>query len=207
LGHPKGVSHKSDRRILDVLLNAGDRVSWGEIVRRTGLDERTVSRRLTILKNVGTVVRIREPRHGNYVSYLLPWKETERAYYYAHGRHSEIYSQMEANFTRFLSMLGPVERTTSSTGKVKLVLQLPIRRLADLTHRLEPFVAGHEWANSRPYSEVVKKGIVWLDGMLCEDCIDRLGRFPRPKLADPIAGHYTCPECGREYDELEPPTS
>ena len=206
MGHKKGVSHKSDRKILDVLFKAGGRLPRAELVRLSGLDERTITSRMKKLQLDGTVARLREPIHGNYVSYLIPWGKAERAYFYTYGMHSEAYSRLEEGYIRFLGKFGDVEQIRRPNGALKLTIHFSDRSIVNLSKIVDTFVAKYRWVNERPYTKVLSNGLLWLDGLLCEDCLSRRHNFPRAIRADPNSGQLTCPECGREYG-LTPPTT
>jgi len=200
--HPKGISHKSDRKILAALLTNKAGLSWSDLKKLTGLDEDTISRRLKVLTQKGLVIR--KPlkgKRGRQGLYYIPWSKYEQAYYYVYKKPSEWFINFQNDVVTFLNKFSGIKKVSISEDmKIKIELRAdPALRLL-ISKDFQEFLNKYEWIQELPSDkEVIIKYIQYKEGRLCPECLKT--HFPKPIIFAPASEDFekVCPECGRVF--------
>jgi predicted transcriptional regulator len=155
--HLKGVSHKSDRKILEALLTNRAGLCTSNLIDYTRLDKDTVSRRLKILTQKGLLIRTSlKGKHGHHILYYVPWSKCEHVYYYVYKRPSEWGLNFQNDVATFLSKYFGIKKVSISQDmKIKIeLLNDPILWLL-VSEEFQKFLNEYEWIKELPSDKEV----------------------------------------------------
>jgi len=196
--HPKGVSHKSDKKILETLLINKAGLSWSDLKNHIGLDKNTLSNRLKILSlPQGFLIR-KHPKgkHGHHILYLIPWSKYEQAYYYVYKKPSEEILRFKKDIETWFSKSAPIKEVSISKDmKITIKLNPRISALVRIhfSEDFQKFLNTYEWIKDSD-APVMAKYLQYKEGNLCPECLKT--HFPKPIILVPDGSEKVCPECG-----------
>jgi DNA-binding HxlR family transcriptional regulator len=193
LPHCKGVSYKSDNKILRELLE-NERLSNFELLEKTGLNKDTLSKRLDILEKEGQVARRVLKKHGHYVQYSIPWFKRDQIHYKLYGTLPDWANELMTTLAK-----------TFSASKVSITpdmkINIEVNKFVNISILLSELAKTFEnecpWIRNLPFDEAEEQFHFWCQGMLCTDCL-KLGPV-KPLIEDQETNENICPQCGRVY--------
>lgn len=203
--HYKGVSHKSDRKILATLLENKRGLSWTELLDKCKLNKDTLAKRLKILAQNGKIIR----RTCKAKRYYVPWSMYEQNYYYVYNKYSPNFFRIKDQITEFLkSNFGEIEEVSVSKD-MKITIKLGSLSGISIMARndFQSFMNEYPWIKDLPSdADVIGNFIRWYKGELCLECLKIRRIFPTP-LRELDSGEYVCPNCGLSYSQppIPPP--
>lgn len=200
--HYKGVSHKSDRKILTALLTNKSGLCFSELVSQTGLDKDTVSRRLKFLTKENRLIRIPlKGKRGHHVLYQIPWNKFEQTYFYVYKKPSEQFTNLQKDIETFVSEFGEIkEMSISQDMKVTIKLKNPEIKIL-ISEEFHEFFDKYPWVGELPINiNMIEIYLNYIQGMLCPECFKN-HLLNRIVLIEEY--QYTCPVCGYVFYESE----